>query len=92
MLLPYLQVIIQAATEVHLSEGHVRQLGVEEDAELCADVQGSPLGRRLLVGRNGHTLVKKGPEMLLQRQTQTCPLQVSPVGGVVLTYSLPQVI
>lgn len=62
----HLQVVIETAAEVHLSERHVRQLGVKEDPELGADVQRRPPGRGLLLGGDVDPGLVEVPQMFLQ--------------------------
>lgn len=63
-----LQVVVQAAAEVHLPERHVGQLGVQEHPELGADVQRRPAGRGLLLGGDVDVALVELPQVLLQRQ------------------------
>lgn len=72
----YLQVVIQAAAEVHLPERHVGQLGVEEDAQLGADVQRRPPGLGLLLGRDVDLSLVELPQVLLQRQAHASSQQL----------------
>lgn len=72
----YLQVVVQAAAEVHLPERHVGQLGVEEDAQLGADVQRRPPGHGLLLGGDVDLRLVELPQVLLQRQAHASPQQL----------------
>lgn len=78
----YLQVIIEAATEVHVPQGHVRQLGTQEAAQLGTDVHGRLLGTSLLVRRDRHPPPVVGEQLLLQRQAEARLLQLhlAPLG------------
>lgn len=78
----YLQVIIQAAAEVHVTQGHVRQLGAEEAAQLGADVHGCLLGPGLLLCWDRHLPPVIGEEFFLQRQAKAgfFQLRLAPLG------------
>lgn len=72
----YLQVIVQTAAQVHLSERHVGQFGMKEDSELGADVQRRPPGNSLLLGGDVHVALVELPQMLLQGKTHPSANQV----------------
>lgn len=72
----YLQVVIQTATQVHLSERHVGQLGTEEHSEFGTDVQRCPPCHSLLFRRDVHIILVELPQVFLQGQTLSGPLQV----------------
>lgn len=74
--MPYLQVVVQASTEVHLSEWHVGQFGVKEHSEFSADVQGGLPRHSLLLSRDVDVTFVKFPQVFLQRQTHPSPQHV----------------
>lgn len=82
----YLKVIVQTATEVHLSERHVRQFGMKKHSELSADVQRRPPGHGLLLSRDVDIILVEFPQVFLQRQTHPGPHHIRP-GGIASSHS-----
>jgi len=78
----YLQIIIQAAAEVHVTQRHVRQLGTEEAAQLSTDIHGCLLGPGLLIRWDSDLPPIISKELFLQRQTQAgfFQLHLTPFG------------
>lgn len=78
----YLQIIIQAATEIHVTQGHVRQLGTEEAAQLSTDVHGCLLGQGLLLCGDSYLPPVISKQLFLQRQTKAgfFQLHLAPLG------------
>lgn len=62
----YLQVVVQASTEVHLFEWHVRQFGVEKNPKFSADVEGSLPRHSLLLRGDVDVTFVKFPQVFLQ--------------------------
>lgn len=72
----YLQVVVEAAAEVHVAQGHVGQLGAQEAAQLRADIHGRLLGPSLLVRRDRHPPPVVREQLLLQGQPKAGLLQL----------------
>lgn len=62
----YLQIIVQAATKVHVTQGHVRHLDTEEATQLSTDIYSSLFGLGLLFYWDCHPPPVVGKEFFLQ--------------------------
>lgn len=67
----YLQIVIEAATQVHVPEWHVRQLGPQEAPQLSTYVHRSLLGSSLLSSRDGCTVPVVRKKFLLQGHAES---------------------